>query len=219
MPDWSALVRQRIGNVGVTSAQQDEIVAELASHLEDLYEQQLAAGAGELEAVARVLGELTEGRRLVRNIRLATRREEEMNERTRRFWLPGFVSLTAANLLLMLLQRTVFPMSVVRAGSVVMAQYLPLLVAAPLFGAMGACLSQRAGGSRLACLGAGLFPLTAMLGTICVLALTGNFRLAAPLPLHFATALLFGVMLPGAALFLGALPFLKNPKSMIPTRN
>ncbi|HKO03384.1 MAG TPA: hypothetical protein VJW51_01485 [Candidatus Acidoferrales bacterium] len=213
------MVRKRMGNVGVTSAQQDEIVAELASHLEDLYEKQLEGGSGEHEAVARVLGELTEGRRLARNIRRATHEEDEMNDRTRRFWLPGFVSLTAANLLLMLLQRTVFPLSVFRAGSVVMAQYVPLLVAAPLFGATGAYLSHRAGGGRLACLGAGLFPLTAMVGTICVLALTGNFRLAAPLPFHFAIALLFGVMLPGAALLLGVLPFLKASKPMIPTRN
>jgi len=120
---------------------------------------------------------------------------------------------------LMLLQRAAFPLNVFRAGPIVLALYLPLLVAAPLIGAMGAYLSQRGGGGRGACLAAGLFPLTAMVGTICVLALTGNFKLATPLPVHFAIALVFGVALPGAALLLGVLPFLKTSKTIIPTGN
>ncbi len=125
----------------------------------------------------------------------------------------------AKHVFLMILQRAALRPHLFSVGSVVVALYVPLLVASPLFGAIGAYLSHRAGGNRLELFVAGLFPLIAMLALICVLAFTGKVALATPQPYYFAIALIFGVVLPGTALLLGVLPFLKTAKSMIPTRN
>ena len=206
-----------MGRLRVTPAHNEEIVAELASHLEDLYEEQRAEGCGQSEAIEQVLGEVTEWRQLARNIRRAKCEEDEMNNRTKRFWLPALVSLTTANAFLMILQRTALSPHLFKVSSAVVALYVPLLVASPLIGATGAYLSHRAGGSRVASLAAGLFPLTAMLALICFLAVTGGF--ATPQLFYFAIAIIFGVVLPGAALLLGVLPFLKASKSIIPSTN
>jgi hypothetical protein len=55
MPDWSALVRDRVGSLNRPRATEEEIVSELAAHLEDLYEEQIAGGMNEFEAFERVL--------------------------------------------------------------------------------------------------------------------------------------------------------------------
>ena len=49
MPDWKALVRGRIGSLDLPQAARDEVIAELAAHLEDIYEEQVAAGAASLK--------------------------------------------------------------------------------------------------------------------------------------------------------------------------
>jgi len=102
MPDWNLLVREQLkGDVGLT--QHDEIVAELAGHLEDRYDELRAEGAAESEAIEGALSEVTDWSALARRIRHAKRNPSAMNERTPQLWLPGLASLTAANLLLMLL--------------------------------------------------------------------------------------------------------------------
>ncbi len=68
MLNWRSLVSQRMGKLGVTPAQQQEIVAELASHLEELYEEQRARGSGEFEAIEHVFREVAEWGQLARNM-------------------------------------------------------------------------------------------------------------------------------------------------------
>ena len=38
MPEWQALVRQRLGDLGLAVPQEDAVFAELASHLEEVYD-------------------------------------------------------------------------------------------------------------------------------------------------------------------------------------
>ncbi len=217
MRDWGALVHERLGRLELTPAQREEIVAELAGHLEDIYEERRAQGLGECQAIERALDEVADWRRLARKIHRAKREEENMNNRTKNLWLPGLVSLAAANGFLMILQRAGLQPHIIslRSGFVLML-HLQWLVALPLFGALSTYLSRRAGGQRLARLVAGLFPSIILLGLFCLLmagALIVDRQVRGTLTLiGFATGVGNWVLLPGAALLLGALPFLKAPK-------
>ena len=82
MRDWNALVRERLSGRGLTDVQQDEVVAELAAHLEDLYEHERSLGATENGAISRALDEVADWRRLSRNISRSKNEEEQMNHRT-----------------------------------------------------------------------------------------------------------------------------------------
>ena len=228
MRDWVALVRERLGGLGLTPTQEKEIVAELAAHLEDLYQQRLEQGLCEpeaAEAVGRALDEVAGWRRLARKIRRAKHEEENMNDRTKHFWLPGLVSVAAASLFGMILTQVSLETP---RSRLTLNFYLVWVAAQPLFGAMGAYFSRRGGGQRLARLAASLFPSIATLVTLAVVfvvALTHSLiyvrRPPAPINLvgfakaifFFATAIFFAVVVPGVALLLGALPFLKSPKA------
>ncbi len=219
MHEWSALVREHLGGLNLTAAQQEEIVAELAGHLEDLYEEGRAQGLCESEAIERALDEVADWRRLARKICRAKHEEGNVNNRTKYLWLPGLVSLTAASVFGMILTRVSLQPHIIwlRSGKTLMI-YPVWIVAQPLFGAIGAYLSRRGGGERLARLAAGLFPSIALLALICGTTLAhtiihaprdlGSFDLVS-----FARAIFFWVVLPAVALLLGALPFLKASKA------
>ena len=129
-----------------------------------------------------------------------------MNTRTRTFWLPGLVSLTAAMACLTISTLGGFEPRFVARGWATSVVYIPWLLTLPLCGAAGAYLSRRAGGERQACLAAGLFPVIAMTGLVGFLTVVGKFVYAKPQWLYFSIALLLGAILPGVALLLGALP-------------
>jgi hypothetical protein len=212
--DWSEFVLERLEDLDLPPAQHHEVVAELAAHLEDLFELHRSAGLSESAAVQRALDDAGHWPRLAQDI-LRAKQEGNMNDRTRSLWLPGLVSLTLAMALLMILQVSGVPPRFIwmRSGPPVLF-YTSWLLAQPLIGAIGAWLSRRAGGDRRACLVAGLFPSIALLGLCCV-GLTVKLitdRAALQLPLFSVlTQLCFLIVLPGLALLLGTLPFLKPP--------
>jgi hypothetical protein len=43
-PDWRALVRERLRPLHLAPEESEQVVAELAAHLEDFYEEQIANG-------------------------------------------------------------------------------------------------------------------------------------------------------------------------------
>jgi len=129
-----------------------------------------------------------------------------MNTRTRTFWLPALVSLTAAMGCLTISTLGGLEPRFIARGWATYVVYIPWLVTLPLCGA-GAYLSRRAGGERRACLAAGLFPVIAMTSLVGVLTVIGKFIYAKPHWLNFSMAALLGLILPGMALFLGAAPF------------
>jgi hypothetical protein len=45
MPDWNRLISERMGVLALSGEVRDEIVAELATHLEELYQASRARGA------------------------------------------------------------------------------------------------------------------------------------------------------------------------------
>jgi hypothetical protein len=94
-----------------------------------------------------------------------------------------------------------------------MAAYLPWLISLPLCGAVGAYFSCRAGGGRAARLVAGLFPWIALFGLIGFLTVIGRIVPFQHQWIRFVTGLLLVSVPPGIALFLGAVPFLKESRS------
>jgi hypothetical protein len=133
-----------------------------------------------------------------------------LNTRTRTFWLPALVSLTAAMACLTISTLGGLEPRVIARGWATYVVYVPWLLMLPLCGAAGAYLSHRGGGERRACLAAGLFPVIALTSLVAFLTVIGKFVYAKPQGVYFSMAVLFGSILPGMALFLGAAPFAKT---------
>ena len=213
MPDWQKIVRDRLSGLALEAAERDEVHAELAAHLEDCCESLLTSGLPEHEAERRALANIPDWEDLRRKIFAARKKEHPMKKRTHQVWIPGFLTLILAMIFLAVLQELGFQPRIAGSGPNTVLLYVPWLVSLPFFGALGAYVSSRAGGSRGTILLASVFPM---------LALTAAFLLMFPIgfiieriigsPVDFrivATALLrdgFGwILLPGAALLVGGL--------------
>jgi hypothetical protein len=211
-PDWKSLVRGHMPDLQLDAAQREEIVTELASHLEEVYEGLCTEGLRQPEALSRALEKIN-WRQLARKIQSAKRKRAFMNGRTRQFWLPALVSLAISEGVLLGVSVSVGTHSrLLMAGPKMI--YLPWLVSLPIAGAVGACLSRRAGSERKISLAAALFPAAVGLGFIfvgvAIALITGARVFARPQWLYASRALGVGVVLPAVALLLGSLPFLKR---------
>ena len=214
MPDWTQVVRARLGGLGLTKQREAEIVAEIASHLEDLAEERTRQGASEADAVARALAAVPDWRRLSREIR----KEAGMNQRMRTLWLPGVTMAVLAMGDLFALGRGGLQPRILWLGGYdghAVCFYLPWLLLLLLVGAIGAFWSRRAGGARAESALAALFPVLGIAALLLLLLPIGvllggledqemllRLKLAA-----FGTLILSWVVVPGLALLLGALPF------------
>lgn len=214
MRDWKILVGERLGTLSSNPEEQEAIVSELACHLEDVYEAQCAKGLSEPEGIERALDELSQGRRLGRKIRNS--KEGQMNERTRKFWLPAFASITAACILVAVVaQLSYVPRIIVLRSGVAMLVYPIWLFGQLLPGAVGAYFSRRAGGNRLTRLITGMFPAIVMLAVISIVVLVqvltqGRHDFGRVDGAMIARAMVSVVLLPAVALLLGTLPFLRE---------
>jgi hypothetical protein len=217
MRDWNALVRERLGQLCLKSVQQDEIIAELAGHLEDMCEELRAKGLCESDAIECALNDVVDWRKLARTIRQAKRGEGNMNDRTKSVWIPGLISLISASLFLAILEKIGVRPHIWGPSAFGLAVHLPWLIAQPAFGALGAYLSFRSGGNRRERLVAGMFPSLVMLGVFClvlVMSIFADWSVSASIRVAgFAIYICFWAVLPGLGLLLGALPFLKVRKA------
>ncbi len=213
MRDWEALVEQRLAGLALEPEERTEVIAEVAAHLEDICAEMLLQGMTEEEAVQRALSQVADWRDLQRKIFAEKRRGQLMEKRVRQLWIPGFLTLILSMVFLTALQRLGLRPRIVWSGPNAILLYMPWLVALPFFGALGAYVSSRAGGSRGSVVFASVFP---------VLALTTAFLLMFPIglmieritgrPVDFsvvATVLLRDgigwILVPGAALLVGGL--------------
>jgi hypothetical protein len=217
MPDWNLLISGRMGALTLSREVRDEVVAELATHLEELCQTCRARGANESQAIEIALRQVSDWQEFAREISEAKNKEGRMNDRSKHFWLPGLVTLTASMVWLMLLQRWDWhPQTAFVHGSPPLMPYLIWLATQPVFGAAGAYFSRRNGGSRLARLAAGTFPSIAMLGLLIFITFTGFFVERNPFlwkhPAFFALVVFPWAIFPAIALSLGVLPFLKMAK-------
>jgi hypothetical protein len=228
VPDWKAIVAQKLKQFDLELSTDDEVAAELSAHLEDRYEQLLAQGMADTDVYQAVLEETQDWQGLACSIKRTKRMEDVMNRRTKILWLPGLVTFTTASILLMALQRLVdlhpaLLLSLERITGLhptlwwkdqVDAIYVCWWVLLPLCGAAGAFLSRRSGGSRLACVAASLFPSIVMFLVFCfvlpVNIIIGKNSFVMQHPLYFVLAMVNWIMVPGFALILGALPFFRQ---------
>lgn len=211
MQNWQKVVREHLKACQMPGAPFDEIVAELAAHLEESYENRCSHGLTEANALAETLQELDACDALVKAIRRKSR-EELMNYRTRTLWIPAMITLLGASLSLMILQKTGFRPNLIWKGPIAVLFYVPWLASLPLAGAAGAYLAQRAHApiSRrmLVATSPALLLLVVMSIILPLDMIVDGFwwlRLV-----YFAVAVLNWVVVPGVALLLGALPFLRG---------
>jgi len=217
MPNWEAHVRRRLAQLTLTSNERDEVIEELASHLQESFEQLRAQGMSEADAEKRALAQVSDWNKFRREIQIAKTKENSMSDRVKQFWLPSLLTLLVSMGLLALIQifglspwivarhqgspwRLIAPVAVI---------YVPWLLCLPLVGAMGAFLSRRSGGSRRAILSSALFPVLPYLAffliglpTIAILNehIAHNIMLVALFVGFFAW-----VLAPGVALLAGGL--------------
>jgi len=215
MHDWQRFVKENLVSAGVQEVL-PEVVTELADHLEELYDEARSQGISESAAFHKALQEVRDWRVLAKEIRRTKSEENRMNQRTRSLWIPGMVSLLGSNAVLMILQCVGFQPRLLWVGHVGMQFYWHWLAALPLFGALGAFLSQRAQGSLRVRLAAGLSPALVLLATLCLilpwgLALHGFsfFRMV-----RFGIGVTNWVLLPALSLLVGVIPFLREPQSV-----
>ena len=152
MRDWEALVRQQLAGLALEAEERREVIAELAAHLEETFEELRGQGLSGEAAEKRALAQVQNWQALRRKIQKARRKEDAMTDRVRQVWLPGFLTLFLSMMLLMAIQfigpkplvlsphgwRVMAPMAVI---------YVPWLLCLVPIGAMGAYLSSRAGAS------------------------------------------------------------------------
>lgn len=135
-----------------------------------------------------------------------------MNRRTRTLWLPGILSLAGSMGCRLILQRTVGPtQTLLNHAGLPLRHQLIWLALLPMFGAASAYFSRRAGGDRLSIILAALFPSIAMVPLWMVLAVK-MYHPSASQWFGLFSGVMNWIVLPGVALLLGAVPFLKSQK-------
>jgi len=215
MRDWESMVGEYLSGLALEPAERAEVIAELAAHLEETCEELRRRGIAEEAAVARTLSQVEDWQNLCQRIQSAKTKENIMTNRVKQFWLPSLLTLLLTMGILMLIQLFgPHPWMVARKNgwtlvAPVAVVYLPWLLSLPVIGAMGAYLSRRAGGSRLAMFSSIVFPvlpyLVFFLLALPVMAIF-NDRLAHNIMFGALFVGLFAwVLAPGAALLAGGL--------------
>jgi hypothetical protein len=213
--DWEELVRAKLAGLAIEAREKREVIEELAAHLDETYEELRGRGLTEEDAAQRALREVKDWHDLRRRIQTARRKENTMSNRVKQFWLPGLLTLFLAMVLLEIIQMfgpnpwTSDSGNHLRMTPVAVV-YVSWLLTLPLIGAMGAYLSNRAGGSRRAVFSSIVFPVLPYLAFFVV-----GLPVALILDEHVAhnitiPALFVGlsawVIFPTAALLAGGLP-------------
>jgi hypothetical protein len=213
MPDWQELVRQRLSSLALDAEEKDEVQVELAAHLEESYEALRKEGMPEQAAVHRSLSQVSNWQDLQRKIFIAKRREHAMQKRLHQLWIPGFLTMALSIVFLVTLQKLGFNARMVSWRDSDIFFDAPWLVSLPFLGALGACISSRAGGSRGTVLLASLFPVLALTLTFLLMFPIGfvieriigiqvDFRIVAGALLRDGVD---WILIPGAALLAGGL--------------
>jgi hypothetical protein len=217
--DWSEIVCARLRRVSLDADREHEIRAELAGHLEDAYEDARRRGCSEEDAVARALAAVPDWAQLERTIQRANQEGELMSLATKTLWAPGMAGLFCAAALVLGVTRLASPAR--WADPRPEAQWLAAAIGLSCyvaFGALGASWSRRAGGSVWVRFLAGVFPLAlhvAMVITAIAIGMVSEIRWhPQQLRLNFQLGVVLAfVIIPGIALAVGTLPFLRKGES------
>ena len=163
MPDWLELVRQRLSGLALNSKEKEEVHLELAAHLEESYEAFRSGGLADHEAVQRTLAGSGRWKDLQLEIDSARSGKDTMTNRVKQLWLPSLATLIVSMILLPVLEWLglnphFFFLRGPHDRAYVFPVYTAWLLLLPFVGALGAYLSNRAGGTKLAVVISGIFP-------------------------------------------------------------
>jgi hypothetical protein len=214
--DWKQLVRQRLCTLKLPHEVTEDVVAELAAHLQEAYETASASGLSETEATAFALQQIEDWEVLAAQISRAKSTEDPMNARTKTLWLPALASLFASSLFLFVLTEiSMRPPLLVRLNSgAARWLYATWIIGQIACGALGAFLSRRVGGSRTARVVAGTFPAIVMLASCVIVIPVSALMEHNDFIFHNPGRLWWGAFLwavvPALTLLLGAAPFLRE---------
>jgi hypothetical protein len=213
MPDWKEIVGHHLRGALAGVDEADELVLELTTHLEEVFEECLARGLSEGDGAAVTLQEVPDWRVLARKVSRAKSKEAFMNNRTRSAWLPALATLLGASVCLMLMQRYGIRPRLYWIGHIAFTLYWPWLATLPVFGALGAYLAKLGRGTTAVRIIAALAPALVLLFTMCaILPLALYVDGFSPYRLtYFVAAVVNWVAIPASALLAGALPFLRSP--------
>jgi hypothetical protein len=222
MPDqknieWEKFLRQRMRALKLPHDVQEDVIAELAGHLQEACEEANARGLNQAEASHLALEQIDDWNVLTEQIFRAKSKEGSMNARTRSFWLPALASLLASSLFLFVLTELSMqpPLLVRLTFSAARSVYAVWIIGQIAFGSLGAFLSRRVGGSRTARIVAATFPAIVMLASCAIVIPVSALMEHNEFIFHDPGRLWWGTFLwavvPAATLLLGAAPFLKEP--------
>lgn len=215
MHDWKQLVRAHLRGLELSDSRREEIVAEFACHLEDHFNELRRRGLSEMEAIQRAFDEIPNWRKLSRRINRATREEDNMTQRTKSLWIPGF-SMVAVMLLGLIgaFRANMYPEGLSITSTYALLIYVPWLASLPLIGAVGTLWSRRMGGKSTIRLRACTIPVAVLTALFLVsmpfrlLWVLGSVRSLGWDLSYLIFCLLFWAVYPSLALLFGALPFL-----------
>jgi hypothetical protein len=208
MHDWNKLVREHLGDLQLPPAKQDEVVAELAAHLADLYQEKLAAGVPPSQALRNVLAQDSDWRALAKTIERA-KSEKNTNDRTKQFWLPALASLFGSLAWMIILQMSAPWLHLSSNNSeMLLTPNNVWLFSLPFVAAACTYLSQRAGSARPVRIVVAVFP-SIVMAFVWLLVLVIAVALRQPFErLGFAHGFFRAVLIPTIPLIIGVLPFL-----------
>jgi hypothetical protein len=208
MPDWRSYVRESLGALPASGEEREEIVGELAGHLEECYEEFRAGGMNEEQALRETCAQTGAWEELRRGIHSA-RQEGSMSERVKQIWLPGLATLLSSYVVLALLQWAGMQLFFFRPalGRIVFF-YTPWLIVLLFIGAAGGFLSRRAKGSGWRVYLATSLPALLMAGLFAIgfpmsFVIDPNISMELKLT-TLVTLTVSWVILPGCALSAGA---------------
>jgi hypothetical protein len=242
MPNHQGLIKARLGKLALGARREEEILRELGDHLEDHAGALEARGMTSDAAAREALRGVEDWSNFRDEICRAENEETTMNfqvtYRTKALWLPALGALTLSSILLAIFQFSGLVPRFYWLNRTGLSMhpfftfYFPWLFALPAIGAVAAFWSQHAGGKAIHRLLAALAPPIGMLGTFLIFPfLTVLIYILLPLfrsgagqqrilpPLHappmigMIAVIVSWVLLPAIGLALGALPFLRKPKS------
>ncbi|MGB6431320.1 MAG: permease prefix domain 1-containing protein [Candidatus Acidiferrales bacterium] len=203
MRDWRKLVGRELAALALESREREDVIEELAAHLEDMYENLCARGLAEDDAARCCVDEVNNWRELRRNILIARKKENVMPDRVKQLWLPCLLTFglfLGFNALAPLLIFGHAHQIVTHNGMPRMlpaaTRLIPWLLSWPLVGAIGAFFSRRAGGTLRAMLSSAIFPVVPFLVFFAV-----GFPLALDIRDPFARGYMLSSFLGGLAVF------------------
>ena len=210
MPDWHELVSQRLAGIALEHDDRQEVVAELAAHLEETFEAFCREGLAAEDAIRRALSQVNDWKDLQRRIQTARTKENSMTPRVKCLWLPGLLTFALCMALLDLVQKFgPAPLVLNLEHPPVLMFYTRWLLMLPFAGAIGAYLSSRAGGSIRMVLLTSIFPVLPF-AVVFLIAIPAGLLLSSSLAHHIVAAsflsLMTGwVLAPGIVLLAGGI--------------